>query len=142
MAQFRALRSEQMFTKRFALMEAQHYGVEFGPSQVDINFRKEEKALDTFAQHHEQRLEENMARKRWRAIVDRAAPPLSWTKGQEYTRLWQQGVRPNYSPLQSLPLVASPRPLLTPEQRTQLAKERRVQNIDTFNVLPQAQAQH
>lgn len=123
-------------------MEAKHYGVEFGPSQVDINFQKEEKALDTFAQHHEQRLGESMARKRWRAIVQRASPPPSWTKGQEYTRLWQEGVRPNYSPLQPLTLVASPRPVLTPEQRTQRAKERRIQNVDTFNVLPQAQAQY
>ena len=124
-----------MFTKRFALMEARHYGVEFGPSQVEINFQKEEKALDTFAQHHEQRLEESMARKRWRAIVRRASPPPSWTKGQEYTRLWQEGVRPNYSPLQRLPVVTAPQPVRTPEERTQLAKERRVKRSDIFNVL-------
>lgn len=131
-----------MFTKRFALMEAHHYGIEFGPSQVDINFQKEEKALDTFAQHHERRMGESMARKRWRAIVERASPPASWTKGQEYTRLWQQGVRPNYAPLQSLPQVAPSRPMLTLEERTQQAKERKVKNIDNFNMLPQAQAQH
>lgn len=131
-----------MFAKRFALMEARHYGVEFGPSQVDINFQKEEKALNTFAQHHEQRLEESMARKRWRAIVQRASPPPSWTKGQDYTRLWQEGVRPNYSPLQPPPLVASPQLDLTPEQRTHLAKEQQLRRVDTFNVLSQAQPQH
>ncbi|KZT75083.1 hypothetical protein DAEQUDRAFT_761045 [Daedalea quercina L-15889] len=133
-AQFRALRSEQHFTKRFALLEAKHYGVEFGPSQVEITFAKEEKALNTFAQNQQQRLEDSLSRKRWRAIVERRGPPPAWTKGQEYTRLWQEGVRPTYGPIQTR--ITAPKVVLTQEQRLRLAQEKHVKNVDAFELLP------
>ena len=134
-SQFRALRSEQHLAKRFALLEAKHYGVEFGPSQVEITFEKEEKALNTFAQHQQQRLEDSLANKRWKAIVERQGPPPTWTKGQEYTRLWQEGVRPTYGPIQTAPQLTAPKVVLTSDQRMQLAKEKQIKNVDAFRLL-------
>ncbi|CCM04204.1 uncharacterized protein FIBRA_06370 [Fibroporia radiculosa] len=98
-SQFRSLRSEQQFASKFALLEAQHYGIEFGPSQVEIAFRKEEEALDSWAKSDEINAGENAARKRWKAIVEREGPPAPWTRGQDYVRLWQKGIRPTYAPL-------------------------------------------
>ncbi|KAH9937229.1 mitochondrial ribosomal protein S25-domain-containing protein [Fomitopsis serialis] len=141
-AQFRSLRSEQQFAKRFALWEARHYGMKFGPSQVEITFEKEEKALNTWAKNHDQRLEESLARKRWKAIVERESPPTSWTKGQEYTRLWQEGVRPTYGPLQITSQVAPSLPTLTPEQLQQKAMERRVRKTDVFKTLQRVEPAH
>lgn len=98
-AQFRSLRSEQQLARQFARLEAEWYGVEFGPSQVEKTFQKEEKVMDSWANAHEITAGENAARKRWKAVVERDGLPGSWTKGQEYVRLWQEGIRPTYAPL-------------------------------------------
>ncbi|KAH9836991.1 mitochondrial ribosomal protein S25-domain-containing protein [Rhodofomes roseus] len=136
-AQFRSLRSEQQFARRFALLEAKHHGVEFGPSQTEITFQKEDKALNTWENTEKQHLEEAIARKKWRAIVERDSPPTPWTKGQEYTRLWQEGVRPSYAPLQIAPSVATPAgAALTPDEQVQIAMQNRLRKRDSFRVLP------
>ncbi|PCH33903.1 hypothetical protein WOLCODRAFT_112765 [Wolfiporia cocos MD-104 SS10] len=98
-AQFRSLRSEHDVAKKFALLEVEHYGIAFGPSQVEITFAKEERAFESWRKNEELDAGENAAKKRWRAIVEREGPPGSWTKGQEYVRLWQEGIRPTYAPL-------------------------------------------
>ncbi|KAI0639649.1 mitochondrial ribosomal protein S25-domain-containing protein [Trametes polyzona] len=114
-AQFRSLRSEITIARQVALAEAEHYGIEFGPSQIEITFRKESKAFESFhdatAQNHTAETE----RKRWKAVVEREGRPDHWTKGQEYTRLWKEGVRPVYAPVFSEPQIA-PEGLTTPEE--------------------------
>ncbi|KAI0080348.1 hypothetical protein K474DRAFT_1682731 [Panus rudis PR-1116 ss-1] len=95
-AQFRSLRAEHRIASSVALLEAEAYGWEFGSSQVEISFEKEEKALDTWQKKAEFDAGAFAARKRWKAEIDRKVG--SWTRGQEYVRLWKEGVRPNYSP--------------------------------------------
>ena len=47
-AQFRALRSEHQVASKVALLEAEHYGIEFGPSLTERMFEEEEKALNSW----------------------------------------------------------------------------------------------
>ncbi|KAJ3477952.1 hypothetical protein NLI96_g10102 [Meripilus lineatus] len=106
-AQFRSLRSEYHIASSIALLEAESYGVEFGPSQVDVVFAKEEKALDTWKKQDELDAGAIAARKKWRAIVENDGPAGSWSRGQEYVRLWKEGVRPTYSPVLTEPVITS-----------------------------------
>ncbi|KAK7694988.1 hypothetical protein QCA50_002176 [Cerrena zonata] len=98
-AQFRSLRSEHHIARTVALREAEAYGIQFGPSQVEISVTKEEKALDTWHRKAELDAGALAARKRWKTIVEREPGP--WSRGQDYVRLWQEGVRPTYSPMLS-----------------------------------------
>ena len=98
-AQFRSLRSELSVARTIALAEAEHHGMVFGPSQTDITFAKEEKALKTFWDTTTEDNNADVERKRWKAVAQREGPPDQWTKGQEYTRLWKAGVRPVYAPI-------------------------------------------
>jgi small subunit ribosomal protein S23 len=99
-AQFRALRSEHEMASKIALREAEHYGIEFGQNEVLRVFAMEEHNLNSWKRTAELNTAENLARKRWRAVVEPTEPrqEKQWTRGQEYTRLWQEGVRPTYSP--------------------------------------------
>ena len=85
---------------------------------TQITFAKEQKALHTFwdttAQDHTAETE----RKRWKAVVEREGRPDEWTKGQQYTRLWKEGVRPVYAPVLSEPEI-KPEGIFTPEQVAQ-----------------------
>ncbi|KAI8980769.1 mitochondrial ribosomal protein S25-domain-containing protein [Trametes punicea] len=98
-AQFRSLRSEITIARQIALAEAEHLGLEFGPSQIEITFAKENKAFDTFREAAAQSHSAETERKRWKAVVERDSRPDHWTKGQEYARLWKEGVRPVYAPI-------------------------------------------
>ena len=93
-AQFRALRSEHDVSRNVALMEAESIGIKFGPSMVERNFLMEEKVLQSWGKKDEQDAAAQAARKRWRAVIERGG---TWTRGEEYTRLWQEGTRPSYS---------------------------------------------
>lgn len=104
-AQFRALRSELQVARTIALSEAEHNGVEFGPSQVDIQFEKEEKAYDTFRTYKGDSAGAVSEQKRWKAVIESPGPTPRWTKGQEYTRLWKKGVRPVYAPVLEEPEI-------------------------------------
>ncbi|KAH9846865.1 mitochondrial ribosomal protein S25-domain-containing protein [Lenzites betulinus] len=117
-AQFRSLRAEITVARQVALAEAEHYGIEFGPSQIDITFRKESKAFETFQDKTEHIHSVETERKRWKAVVERPGKQDQWTKGQEYTRLWKEGVRPVYAPVLNEPAIA-PEGLPTPEQAAQ-----------------------
>ncbi|KAI0361365.1 hypothetical protein OH77DRAFT_1392256 [Trametes cingulata] len=115
-AQFRSLRSEITIARQVALAEAEHLGMEFGPSQTEITFMKENRAFATFHEHTAGNLTAQTDRKRWKAVVEREGRPDQWTKGQEYTRLWKEGVRPVYAPVFTEPQIA-PEGLMTPEQQ-------------------------
>lgn len=76
------------------------------PDMNEQAFNKEKQALETWqmkAQRDEGAL---AARKRWKAIVEKKNGVDQWTKGEEYVRLWKEGVRPDYSPILAQP--ASP----------------------------------
>lgn len=104
--QFRALRSEQHIATSFAAQEAEAYGAMFGPSAVQRGFANEERALEKNRQKQAEIDEKELTvRKRWRAIVDRGGHVHEWTKGEEYVRLWKQGVRPDYSPHLTEPIL-------------------------------------
>ncbi len=117
-AQFRSLRSELQTARAVALTEAEHLGMEFGPSQVEITFAKEEKAFNTFRESAAESQAAETERKRWKAVVEREGPPEQWTRGQEYTRLWKEGVRPVYAPVFVEPEI-KPEGLASPEQEAQ-----------------------
>lgn len=107
-AQFRSLRSEQEVANTIATLEAEYYGAEFGPTETEQGFNKELEALKTW--HVDERYDQNAiaARKRWKAVVEREQPPVPWTAGQEYVRLWREGVRPSYSPALTEPVSITP----------------------------------
>lgn len=117
-AQFRSLRSELHVARSIALAEAEHLGMDFGPSQVDITFNKEQTALRTFQDTTARDRTAETERKRWKAVVEREGLPDEWTKGQQYTRLWKEGVRPVYAPVFSEPEI-KPEGLSTPERAAQ-----------------------
>ncbi len=102
-AQFRSLRSEHDIASTVALLEAESLGIEFGATAVEKNFKKEEIALDTWKDRPELDASERAARKRWQTITDRETG--EWTRGQTYTRLWQEGVRPTYMSVLEEPTV-------------------------------------
>ena len=107
-AQFRSLRSEQEVANTIATLEAEHYGAEFLPTETERGFNKELEAIKTW--HVDERHDQNAiaARKRWKAVVERDQPPVPWTAGQEYVRLWKEGIRPNYSPAMTGPVSITP----------------------------------
>ncbi|EMD41953.1 hypothetical protein CERSUDRAFT_90542 [Gelatoporia subvermispora B] len=127
-AQFRALRSEQDTQRLFAAREADHYGVKFGPSQIEITFAKEEKALESWGSHGPT-AGEQAAQKRWKMVAENTGYGPKWSRGQDYVRLWKEGVRPSYVP-QILQSVITPAGLMTvtPEQ-AEAAKQTELQKL-------------
>ena len=97
-AQFRALRAEHEVATRVALMEADYYGLQFGPSLTQRTFNEEQKVLQSWSKNKQADVMANTARKRWRMVPEQVGEPGSWSRGEEYTRLWQEGVRPSYAP--------------------------------------------
>jgi small subunit ribosomal protein S23 len=96
-AQFRALRGEAQIAASVAAAEAESYGGKFGLTEVERTFEKEEEALQTWQRAQEMDEGALAARKRWRAIVERTTGTGEWSRGEQYTRLWKEGVRPNYA---------------------------------------------
>jgi len=106
-AQFRSLRSEREVAISTARIEADIMGIEFGPSQVEVTFDMEEKALDTWEKKDQLDASALAARKRWKAIVDKDYAQGTWSRGKEYVRLWKEGVRPDYLPVLKEPVLTS-----------------------------------
>ncbi|KAF8633006.1 hypothetical protein AX15_001603 [Amanita polypyramis BW_CC] len=107
-AQFRSLRSEHFIATRFAVMEAQYLGAVFVPTEIQHGFNKEVRNLDTWERREEFDEGAIAARKRWKASVERQDGVNQWTRGQEYVRLWKEGVRPSYAPALTEPIVQNP----------------------------------
>lgn len=104
-AQFHALRSEHHIASTIAGMEAEYLGSSFGPSELELQHEKEKQYLAAWGdkkQEKDQGVVE--ARKRWKAIIDKKQGVDQWTKGEEYVRLWRQGIRPDYSPALTAPV--------------------------------------
>lgn len=96
--QYRALRSERHIASKVAAQEAEHYGMVFKPGAIQRGFDREREHLKSWSQGKYAEAESLEARKRWRMRVERTGNVSSWTKGEEYVRLWKEGVRPDYSP--------------------------------------------
>lgn len=96
--QCRALRSEHHISSAVAVQEAEHYGVVFKPGAIERGFEREREHLKSWAVEKYADAESLEARKRWRMRMERTGNISSWTKGEEYVRLWKEGVRPDYSP--------------------------------------------
>ncbi|OCH94730.1 hypothetical protein OBBRIDRAFT_884516 [Obba rivulosa] len=137
-AQFRSLRSEQEIQRLFASREAEHYGVEFGPSQVEINYAKEEESLDSWSSQG-RTVGEQAAQKRWKMVAENTGYGAKWSRGQEYVRLWKEGVRPSYAPQILQPTITSAgltnvtSEQLEAQKREQMLKEQ--QEVDFMGVL-------
>lgn len=87
-------------------MEAEHLGAVFSRGEIEHAFEKEKRGLVSFERREE--LDEGAiaARKRWKAIVEKHGASEQWTKGEEYVRLWKEGVRPSYAPVLTQPVVS------------------------------------
>jgi small subunit ribosomal protein S23 len=98
-------------------MEAEHLGAVFGRGEIAHSFEKEKRGLASFERREELDEGAMAARKRWKAIVEKQHGSRQWTAGQEYVRLWKEGVRPNYAPMLTQPVTAD----RTPEEIAQSA---------------------
>ncbi|KAF9270000.1 hypothetical protein L218DRAFT_1071498 [Marasmius fiardii PR-910] len=104
-AQFRALRSEHHIASTMALLEADTMGGLFEPSETALSFEKEVKSLATWERQAELDEGAMAARKRWRAIAQPHSETKEWSRGQQYVRLWKEGVTPKYAPALTEPEV-------------------------------------
>ena len=111
-AQFRSLRAAQHVATRFAAQQAViAHGARFGPSATARGFAAEEAVLEA-AELRSERLDDStrLARRRWRMVPLGSASSSSnrsggeWSRGEEYVRLWREGVRPDYSPALTEPI--------------------------------------
>ncbi|KAG6862180.1 hypothetical protein C0995_004262 [Termitomyces sp. Mi166 len=103
-AQFRALRSEHHITTRFAVLEAEFFNATFSRGEIEDAFEKEKRSLATFERREEFDEGAIAARKRWKAIVEKTEGVQDWSMGEEYVKLWKQGIRPSYAPRLTKPI--------------------------------------
>lgn len=97
-AEYRSLRAGHDFANTFARMEAEAYGTVFA-SEIDRTFEKEDAVYQAADRKVELDRGALLARKRWKAILDVDNGMGEFDGGQQYTRLWKQGVRPTYVPV-------------------------------------------
>ncbi|KAF5385525.1 hypothetical protein D9757_005433 [Collybiopsis confluens] len=103
-AQFRALRSERHITMTMAVYEAEHLGAVWQNSEIAHGFQKEIRSLATWERQSELDEGTMAARKRWRSIALEHTDDREWSKGQEYVKLWRDGITPKYSPALTAPI--------------------------------------
>ncbi|KAI9444727.1 mitochondrial ribosomal protein S25-domain-containing protein [Lactarius indigo] len=115
-AQFRTLRAVQHVATRFAAQQASiAHGARFGPSATARGFAAESAVLEADERRSE-RLDDStrLARRRWRMVPLGTGSSSSsssggeWSRGEEYVRLWREGVRPDYSPALTEPIDPTP----------------------------------
>jgi len=101
-AQFHSLKSEYHLANLFAVHEAEYFGAEFGPRQTEVSFQREAGELKSWgAQQEMDDAAALAARKRWRIEPPKTGESNVWSRGEEYVRLWQAGIRPNYLPVKT-----------------------------------------
>ena len=113
----------QHVATRFAALEAAAYGAVFGSSATTRGYEAESRVLAANELRSE-RLDDSarLARSRWRMVPagsrvgdDAGASGAgagdaadaygnAWSRGEEYVRLWKEGVRPDYSPALTEPI--------------------------------------
>lgn len=81
-----------------AVSEAEAYGAQFGRLETEKLFDIEEKVLESW--NVDPTVQASLeSRKRWRTIIERTGSVGEWTRGEEYVRLWKEGIRPDYAPV-------------------------------------------
>lgn len=104
-AQFRALRSEHHIATTYATLEAETFGAIFENMEIENAFEKERKALELWKQEEQMDESALVAKKRWKAIVERDIGESEWTKGEEYVRLWKENIKAEYAPQITEPIA-------------------------------------
>ncbi|KAI0308290.1 mitochondrial ribosomal protein S25-domain-containing protein [Multifurca ochricompacta] len=93
---------------RFAAQEAAAYGANFGPSATAQGYEAESRVLEANELKSE-RMDDSarLARRRWRmtALGTADANRNEWSRGENYVRLWKEGVRPDYAPALTEPVT-------------------------------------
>jgi small subunit ribosomal protein S23 len=122
--QFRSLRSEHHIATTMAVVEAEEFGAEFGPTMNERMFVEEMKAVDSWQSAKESNEAAMASSKKWKAIIDKTADhEPQWTKGQEYVRLWKDGVRPSYAPALTEPIMSIASGLTPESTQEQMAAD-------------------
>ncbi|KAF7303214.1 SNF2 superfamily protein [Mycena kentingensis (nom. inval.)] len=103
-AQFRALRSEHHIATSIAALEAEELGGSFGRGEIEHAFEKEKRAIATWELLEDVNEQELTSRKRWKMVAEGYAGESQWSRGAEYVRLWQSGVRVDYAPKMTGPV--------------------------------------
>lgn len=103
-SQFRSLRSEHYVATKHAVMEARYLGAVFLPTEIRHAFYKERRNLESWHRKEEDDEAALAASKRWKAVVERQHGVNQWTRGEEYVKLWKEGILPNYSPALTEPI--------------------------------------
>ncbi|KAJ7926029.1 mitochondrial ribosomal protein S25-domain-containing protein [Mycena leptocephala] len=103
-AQFRSLRSEHHIATTFAVLEAEALGAEFVHGPIEHAFEKEKRALASWEKLDDLDEGSLAARKRWKMIADRHSGETDWSRGAQYVKMWQAGIRVDYSPPMTLPV--------------------------------------
>lgn len=88
-AQFRALKATQEASARFAQMEAESYGADFGPGMIGAGVKAEDKALDRWDAEHQSSQALGGGKKKEEeqsgfAQLAQGAVRGIWTGGSEY----------------------------------------------------------
>jgi small subunit ribosomal protein S23 len=97
--QYAALRSEHTIASHAAYLEAKAYGATFSTSASAIRrgYDLEEKALERWGKDKDQDINELVARKKWRVVVDKSPEDVgTWTGGRVYAQKVASGERPTY----------------------------------------------
>jgi len=55
-----------------------------------------------------------MAKRRWRAIIERDTGEGKWTKGEEYVRLWKANIKPECAPQLTEPITRTSATTVSP----------------------------
>jgi len=79
-------------------MEAEHLGALFVRGEIEHAFEKEKRALATWDKLAEMDEGSLITRKRWKMIAEAHEGETNWSKGVEYVKMWQHGIRVNYAP--------------------------------------------
>lgn len=80
--------------------------------------------MNSWSRHKQRASAHDASHKKWRAVAKREGPEMPWSSGQEYVRMWKEGVRPTY-----IPVVTEPE--ITPEGLQAVAAEE-ARNRDDF----------
>lgn len=106
-SQFRSLRAEHEMATATAYREAEFYGADFGPTEIQNTFDREQRFVDSWDSGSRTKRRSSEVDNRWRAILPKRGKKGSWTGGQEYVQLWKEGVRPSFARVLNVPRIAA-----------------------------------
>ncbi|KAG8986812.1 mitochondrial ribosomal small subunit component [Tulasnella sp. JGI-2019a] len=99
--EFRSLRAEHDFSNAFAAQEAEAYGAEFGPTELEKGHELERKSLESFLPQSQFSEQYTGSKLPWTPVwklPGNPRPEETWSRGIEYQERAEKGVRPDYHP--------------------------------------------